>query len=751
MRPWVAEVMVFLYVILCCKSGISFVTRKKGNNTIIALLPLHTSRPNSDECSSELNLKSAIQSQALVYAVQKINSDPAFKDQISLGLDIEDICTDKPEDLLNVMNTLFKRHKKKEPTAFVVDLSDLLIQLVIHKSRNIPVFSLGSRRQHEGSFIFEPNKPQIGNAVAKLLKVLDLSVFDVLVAHTSDYEYFKEAIKTSSVCENEVFYEKSISGQSLNNDNESFPLLVFSDSLKSLENLPSKLKGRDNIIASNFLKNEERLDERTKVSITLAVKQRVPMLGEFEEFLRRLPESSTDWFGALIHDSTQFVISGELRHGGKVIDAVYTIAHALKNAGKNSISNKDILSMPAFASPTGKQISFSSSKDLAKLEYRVYNLTKQPASLLGIIETLKDGTNANLSLDGLYMDHFGSVCLATCPQGLSPISNSSKCCVKCQKDNSTICEKGLRLSKDGLKCGEVRLDYLKWKHPLSIFIFILVIILFGVLFYLVSLYHKKANDNTILTSKLASMPLLLALFVTLIHPLLPIIKPGTSSCNAYVFGFIQALGIPLCILISRSSSFFKRFREEDGSLKRKVLHSNPQNLIAIFFILSQIILSIMLIAVLPAHVVYYETTDRYVDYIECSTFSSAEFLFPFFYTIILSLFFSITNFRAETNEEDTYESHFTAIFFFLYYMLSFVNIVLVYGVVGKVKVMFLCILGILHLLNFLCFIFFPKVYVMVLKRDPVRFSPFPLMSDTQLLILSLSDQPGIEADPPKRQ
>ena len=242
------------------------------------------------------------------------------------------------------------------------------------------------------------------------------------------------------------------------------------------------------------------------------------------------------------------------------------------------------------------------------------------------------------------------------------------------------------------------------------------------------------------------MPLLISLFITLSHPLLLIIKPGVSSCNAYVFGFIQALGIPLCILISRLNSYFKKFRQEDGSLRRKVLHSNPQNLIAVFLILVQVILSIILIAVSSAHVVYYETSDPYVDYIECSTFAGGEFLFPFFYIIILSLFFTVKNFGAETNEEDSYESHFTAIFFFAFYLLSFFNIVVVFGIVGKVKIMVLCVVGVFHLLNFLCFLFLPKVYVIVLKRDLSRFSPPPLNPDREILIFDF----GIEDDESKK-
>ena len=748
--------LVFIFTICCPEFGKASLVRKKGNNTIIALLPVHTASADSKHCSNKLHFKSAVQSQALVYAVQKLNSDPNFGDMISLGIDVEDVCSDKPEQLLDVMNTLFKRYKKQEPYAFVVGLSDILTRLVVHKSPKAPVFSLGSEPNEIGAFYLEPKTPRIGIALAKLVQELNWTVFDVLVANKSGYEYFKEATKNLNVCENRVFQEKFVPAQRV--VNESNPILVFSDSLKILRNVSSTLKGRDVVITGEVLQTGEKFPK------TLALKQSAPNLAEFETFLLESAGRNDSLFGALIRDSAQFKnctkpgnesclseilqkLSGELRHGGKVIDAVYTIAHALKRTPKRPLSNDDIISTPEFTSATGNPISFSANKYLEIINYSVYDLGKTPPTSLGKIQTFSAKTNAELSLDNLDLNHDSTVCLLTCPKGTFPVPPSAKCCVECRKNDTTACKKGQRLSKDGSKCVKVRLDYLKWKHPLSIVIFLLTILLFCVLLFLVNLFYKKAQTPTILTSKLATMLLLLSLFITLIHPLLPIIKPSVSSCNAYVFGFIQALGIPLCILISRSNSYFKRFRQEDGSLRKKVCHSNPQNLIAIFFILYQIILSIIFIAVFSAHVVYYETSDPNIDYIECSTFSGGEFLFPFFYTIILSLFFTVKNFGAETNGHDTYESHFTAIFFFGFYFLSFLNIIIVYGVLGKAKVMLICVLGVLHVLNFLLFLFLPKVYVVVFNRDPVRFSP-PVHSDREVLIFDLS---GIEDDPPKRK
>ena len=751
-----AILVVLVYTTFCSKSGIaSSLFRIKGNDTLIALLPVHAA--NSTQCSTKLNFKTAVESQALVYAVEKLNSDPNFKDQNSLGVDIEDICKETPEHLLNVMNTLFGRYKRQELAAFVVDLPDLLTQLVVHQSQNTPVFTVRNERQDEDVFIFEASQPRLGNALAKLVQQLNWTVFDVLVGNMSNYEDFKEAIKPLEVCENRVFDEKFISGETVNSRNETYPLLVFSDTLNTLANLPSLLKGRKAIIASKDLKLDKRFPK------TLALKQRVSSLDEFEQFLLNSARSNDSWFGALIRNSTQFgeckepgddecwseilgKLSNELRHGEKVIDAVYTIGHALKNSENRPMNNVDVTIVPEFTSPTGNQICFSANKHLLKQQFSVYNLGKTPAAFLGNIQTLPADTRVEVPLDELDLNGDTPGCLVTCPSGLSPVPTSAKCCVTCEKENSSACEKGLRLSEDGLNCVEVRLDYMKWKHPLSIVMFILVILLFCLLLYLVNFYNKKAQNPAILTSKLATMPLLLSLFVTLIHPLLLVIKPGASSCNAYVFAFIQALGIPMCILISRSNSYFKKFRQEDGSLKRKVFHSNPQNLIAIFLILVQIILSIIFVAVSSAHVVHYETSDPYVDYIECSTFSGSGFLFPFFYLIILSLFFTIKNFGAETNEEDSYESHFTAIFFFVFYFLSFANIVVVFGVIGKAKVMVLCVVGIVHLLNFLCCLFLPKIYVIVYQRGLIRFSP----PDREILILDLRDQPGIEDDEEKK-
>ena len=751
MRVWVT-LMVLLYTVLCFKPGTASLIRIKGNYTIIALLPVH-----SKQCSNELNLKAAVQSQALAYAVEKVNSDRDVLGDMSLGFEIEDVCYEQPEKLLDAMNTLFKRYKNQAPTAFLIDLSDVLTPLVVHKFQNIPVFSFGSRASKH-AFSLEADKPRLGQALTKLVQQLNWTVFDVLVANSSDYEVFKEASKTSKACQNRVGY---ISEKSQKFGKEMYPLLVLSDSLQIVKKLQPELKGRDVVIASEFLEMDERFPK------TLAVRQQVENLDDFGEFWRSPLNVMIAGLGRIVRDSAQFQectlpgnesclseitgkLSEEVRYGGKVIDAVYTIAHALKSTKSRPLTNDGIISMPEFTSPTGREISFSQSKGLSKVEYSVYYLAKTPAAAVGSLQTSPTKTTAELSLDGLEFNRDSPSCLATCPEGLTPVPTSEKCCVKCVKQNSTGCEKGLRLSKDGVTCVKPRLDYLRWDHPLSIVIFIIVILLFCFLLYLVNIYHKKGQTSTILTSRLATLPLLLALFVTLIHPLLPIIKPGSSSCNAYVFGFVQALGIPLCIMISRSNSYSKRFRNEDGSLKRKIVHTNPQNLIAVFLILFQIILSIIFIAICSAHVVYYETADPYVDYIECSTFSGGEFLFPFFYTIILSLFFTVKNFGAVTQEEDTYESHFTAISLFAFYFLSFLNIILVYSISGKVKIMLICIVGVLHMLNFLCFIFLPKMYKIILQRDPIRFSPFPLTSgERQVLIFDLTEKTiEIKGGPP---
>lgn len=734
-------------VMFCCSSAVISGTKDHGKHKILSLVvSLHVAKDS--QCSNKLNFKSIVETQALIYAVEKVNNDSNF--QFSLGYEIKDVCNKNIRDLSDIFNRTLK------PVAFLIDLPTQLSRIVVFESKGIPVFTLNEQKSHKDLFILETNGTRLGKVVKNLLLALNWIVFDSLVLDkASSYKLFKDAINGSKLCENFVVFQRNLSLRPKRLTNESFPLIVFSKSLETLRSLPVALKGRQFVIAS------ERMSLDVQFSNSLLVRQRIQNVPQFKTFFQGNVFNNSSWLNKIIRGSAQYKdcrsgnesclsevfgqLTKELYHAGKIIDAVYTTAHALKNEPKRRLTDDNILSTPKFRSPTGRIMKFSRNRYLQDEDYGVYNLDSHPAMMIGNIQTSPVKTVTQLSKNDLKTwKRNNNSCLVNCPIGQVPVNNSNKCCIECENENSTVCIKGYRLNKDSGKCVEVKVDYLKWKHPASVIIFVLVIVLFCALVYLVNIYHKKSQIPTISMSKVAVMPLLLSLFTTLIYPLFPIIKPSITSCNAYVFVYYQAFGIPMCILLSRCHSSFRRFRREDGTLRIKFLRLNPQNVIAIFLILFQIILSIIFIVVCSAHVVNFKTADPYVDYIECSTFSGGEFLFPFFYIIILSILFTATNFGALTNQEDAYESHFTAIFFFMFYFISFLNIIVIYSVEGKVKIMSVCLFGIFHLLNFIIFLFLPKAYVIVLKRNLSSFSPFPLNSDPHVFFLEFSENPEME-------
>lgn len=736
------------FVLLCGVNATSFI-RRPGNLNVAAFLPIYKSMETGPkDCSNHLDFKRVVETLAIMYAVNEVNLDAQLLSNFTMGYDIETGCARTPELVLTSVNALLKRHEnEKPPVAMLLDLPQLLTQLVAtFKSQNIPVLSFGSipaNRQGD-VFYLEPAQPRLSDAILKLIQQFNWTLLDVLVDNAKEYELFKSSIKTAgTICVNNAFHSnQNISDISY--DSKAPALLVFSKTLQIFKQLPSSfLRGREIVLISDSLdvsKNRSRSD----YPAIIAVGKKRAQLQKFQDYFFASAKRNASWLGGILGNESRGSqgcssdgndacgslpdrLSNELEHAGKAIDAVYAVAHgALKEAESTS----------DFTSPTGNSIRFTASKDLWEVDYGVYNLAKMHTVLAGSIKTFpkSNKTVAELNVGKIEWNtetrgHPNSSCAISCPEGVIPFPSEGpfpKCCVTCPENNSTVCKKGRKLNMDGTRCVAARVDYLRPRHPFSIVIMIMVAILFCFLIYLVNIFVKKAQTPTILTTKLATVPLLLSLFVTLIIPLLPILKPSPSACNAYVFGYVQGLGIPLCILISRSHSYSKRFRTEDGTLKKKLCRGDPQNIIAVVLILIELILSLIFLFICPAHVISFETDVPDMDYIECSMFSRGVFLFPFCYPIFLTIIFSVKNFQAITREEDIYESNFAALSIFAYYFLSFLTLIVLYGVNGKTKIMLVCLIAFFHVLNYILLIFFPKVYVIVFKRDPSSFSPFPL-------------------------
>ena len=726
--PLVIAQLVLLYEVVPTTAS---VIRQPGNFTVAAFLPIYQStESHPKDCSNHLDFKRVVETQAIMYAVNEVNSNAGLLNGLTLGYDIDTTCGERPERVLSSVNAM----KAKPPSAWLLDLPFLLTQLVA-KTQRIPVISLGSIPDHRQGDVFylEPAQPRSSYAIVKLIQELKWPIVDVLVENAKEYESFKSLIKTAGICVNDVLHSNQNISETVQGRDSKAPLLVFSEKPQILKQLhPGILRDREIVVVGDSMyvgKNQS--------PGTIAVGRKRAKLNQFQDYFLKSAIKNGSWLGGILGNESQDMLldklSNELQFAGKAIDAVYVVAYALTKVQSKQLSEKDLLMVSSFTSPTENPVCFTASKDLWEVDYEIYDLAKMQNA--GSIKTFPKNNETtmlnfkNVTWNTEARGHPNASCVTSCSSGITPVPSTeplAKCCVTCPENNGTVCEKGRRLDKDGVQCVAVKLDYLLPRHPFSIIIMILVAILFCFLLYLVNLFVKKAHTPTILTTKLATVPLLLSIFATLILPLLPILKPSTSACNAYVFGYIHGLGIPLCILISRSYSYFQRYRMEDGTLKSKLCHGDPQNVIAVILILIQLLLSLIFLFVYPAHVVHFGTDARDVDYIECSMFSNGEFLAPFFYLILLTIIFSVKNFQAVTREEDIYETNFAALSVFGYYFLSFLILVVVYGVHGKTKVILVSLITFLHVLNYLLLIFFPKVYVIVFKRDPSSFSPFPL-------------------------
>lgn len=760
--PLVIAQLILLYDVLPTTAS---VIRQPGNLTVAAFLPIYQStESHPKDCSNRFDFKKVVETQAIMFAVNEVNSDSGLLDGVTLGYDIETACGERPERVLRSVNAM----KAKSPSAMLFDLPLVLTQLLaqIHP---IPVISLRSIPDHRRGNVFylEPAQSRSSYAIMKLIQELKWPRVDVLVENVKEYESFGSLIKTAEICVNDVLLSSQNISETVQGRDSKAPLLVFSETAQILKRLqPEILRDREIVLVgdSTYVGKNQR---RSQSPGTLAVVRKRAQLKQFQDYFLKSANKNGSWLGGILGNESQGTpscgthgndtcttlpdrLSNELQFAGKAIDAVYVVAHALTKVQSKPLSERDLLTASSFTSPTGNPVHFTSSKDLWEVDYEIYDLAKMQKA--GSIKTFAKNSKTSMELNfgkvtwnTKARGHPNSSCVTSCPSGITPIPSTeplAKCCVTC-------CEKGRRLDKDGARCVSVKLDYLRPRHPFSIVIMILVAILFCLLLYLANLFVKKAHTPTILTTKLATLPLLLSIFVTLILPLLPILKPSTSACNAYVFGYIHGLGIPLCILISRSYSYFLRYRMEDGTLKRKLCHGDPQNVIAVILILIQLLLSLIFLFLFPAHVVHFETDALDVDYIECSTFSTGEYLPPFFYLIILTIIFSVKNFQAVTREEDIYESNFAALSIFGFYFLSLLTLIVLYGVLGKVKVILVCLIAFFHVLNYLLLIFFPKVYVIVFKRDPSSFSPFPLPMVEQLEVAEfLIQDESSKGDPP---
>jgi hypothetical protein len=682
--------------------------------------------------------------EALIYAARLLS-----KDGVNVGYDIIDTCSE-------TTSRARLDYAKKRWFQETKNTSRIPVTIITDLAHTSEFYSLASERQSEGkemplislkyrkktwpnaySMSVEDNIPQ--RAIFGLVRHLNWNILDVVQHNDADgYMNFKELSKDGDICLlNEVSFTngnlKWIKRGAMNS-----PVAVLfskNDVSAFIDVLPSYNLSDWNIILGHEVSTKKN-PWTSNLTGVIGIRRNYGNLNDFEKYLKTSTllenvTSATYCSNTTAEECARYkdkVISENAHLGASVIDAAYAVIKS-RQSGSNRSPN---LNGVRVTSNTGRVVSFD-TEDLTRNEatYDVLNFRGNDLVKVGEIE-FTPRMKAKLSRTIVWKNRSPQGrCSADCKPGTwrEVWKGAEKCCWDCRacdpgfvssyanKTRCVKCPTGTKPTSDRSKCQTPYVDYLKWHDPFSLVMMFLLVFTICFLVYAVNIYVKKANTPVFLRSKSASLPVLLSLFVTFVLPVLLLMKPTRSACEAYNALFMFSLGIPLTFLIARSHVVLNYCYGNDGELKRKWFHCSPQTVISFVLITLQLVIVVIILVAAPQEVLTLDSTDPDVEYIECAAHSRPEFLPLVFFILVLTMAFNILHMNEECTPLNQNEVKFVSFGIYLMYTFIFVYFVAVFGINGKKKIRVMCAMAYLMGVNFLLTIFVPKIYVILFKPE----------------------------------
>ena len=379
--------------------------------------------------------------------------------------------------------------------------------------------------------------------------------------------------------------------------------------------------------------------------------------------------NSSDTFG-----TKRSLPTGGVDFSGRVIDAVYAFAYALRAIREKSCANGttpncewlgqvsgDLLLRAlrnvSFKSPTGRHVRFNKDGDVTVREYAMYYLQRN-AKENGFshvkIGEWKSGRSINLTKS--LTQKFASVksrCSEACGAHKiqSGIPGKPSCCWKCEyctrdsfrlnKTHCQACQKGFLPNQNGDACVKIKPIYYGVKEGVSRLLVVLPLCLssFGIFAvgFIVCVFVKFNNTPLVKASarELSSL-LLVGLFLSYLFPLVCIFKPSTFKCLLEFVLNSLPMTISYVAIAVKTNRVFRIF-DENRSFVDSPHFVRPlsQILISLVLILFQVLLLVVLVVLdCPTKkLVYVSSTEVHLV---CSTSDSYFFLAHLYNCILIA-------------------------------------------------------------------------------------------------------------------
>ena len=725
----------------------SFEFYKPGDVIIGQLLPVYQS--SGDFKCAKPDLASIVKVEALVYAANLLTKENGG---LKVGYDIIDTCSKTTSrarlDFAKIRWFQEAKNMSHIPLAIITDLNNIgefysLASERQSEGKDMPLVSLKYREKtwpNAYSMSSENNVPQ--RAILGLVRHFNWNILDIVQYTDPDgLMNFKELSKDDDdICLlNEVsFKNDELEWVKRGQRDSPFAVLFSKDEVSAfVDVLPSYNLSDWNIILGHEVSRKKH-HWASSLKGAIGIRRNHGNLNDFKKYLKTASLLENAVIRLYCSNITakqcasykDKIISQNVYEGASVIDAAYAIIKSRQNGSKRS--PKANLTGIHVTSVTGQVVSFD-SEDLTRNEatYDVLNFRGNNFVKVGKIEFSPQMT-VTLSTKIVWKNESPQGrCSADCKPGTwrEVWDGAEKCCWDCRAcnpgtvssyANSTRCVKcpdGTKPTSDQSKCQPPYIDYLRWHDPFSLVMIFLLAFTICFLVYAVNIYVKKANTPVFLRSKSASLPVLLSLFVTFVLPVLLLMRPTRSACEAYNAIFMFSLGIPLTFLIARSHVVLNYCYGNDGELKRKWFHCSPQTVISLILIIVQLIIVVIILVTAPQEVLTLATPEPDVEYIECAAHSRPEFLPLVFFILVLIMAFNLLHMNEECTPLNQNEVKFVSLGIYLMYTFIFVYFVAVFGINGKKKIRVLCAMAYLMGLNFLATIFVPKIYVILFKPE----------------------------------
>jgi hypothetical protein len=418
-----------------------------------------------------------------------------------------------------------------------------------------------------------------------------------------------------------------------------------------------------------------------------------------------------------------------------IIDAVFAIAHALKNQGSSSFleslskvnyQNKITLNKVIYK---GRYL-LSNNYELHQMQglgdeftskvvgewqrEEIPNLTEESEYRFkkGVEELPLSACSPQCPPSEYrnYEDSNDACCWActTCPDGLvTNISNADTC---------ISCGRGFTSLPNQTACVSYNLVFFHWFSAMGQFMIFMIVL--GICLTLFSLGIVSQNSEHIVV-KLGGYKLiswyLFGCAMMMMAPVAILVEPTITTCSSFIGVFNMAITIPLAVLISKSALITETLFDSEGDLVKGTLGRRPRAIVCLIGIIIQLVI-IIVGALLDPPIIRHTDSDRWDwKYAVCANSKSTPFWASFFYNVFLGVLCNVLSCNAKRINDNFGELRNVCVTTLWYFLCCVIHAILIFKLDNMALLEGQALVCIIYGLFFLIGFILPKVYIILFK------------------------------------